>query len=231
MNKINSFGAQYKLAKNTWNADNFFKTYDMINNPYYPFVSQSPSSTAEQNVQSDPTVWGNSAIKNCPCGKVISHTQIAEGYATECGGCGTNANNYLDTTEIQDELDNYATQQSSIQKINNELGNLEPIDKKRAEREELDKKRLYKISTGQNVDEQFQSMYSTATTYGTIPMAPRKESYQVNQDLGRSYTMGARGDLIITAQGGIDYSDNVSSYIKGSGTFCSETNGGKKLRF
>lgn len=240
MSKINSFGAQYKLAKNTWNADNFFKTYDMINNPYYPFVSQSPSSTAEQNVQSDPTLWGNSAIKNCPCGKVISHTQIAEGYATECGGCGTNANNYHDTTEIQDHIDDYAIQQSTSQELNNELdnSNSNSIEKKRAEQDERVKKRLYITSTGQNVDnvdnvvdEQFQSMYSTATTYGKIPMAPRNESYQVNQGLGRSYTMGARGDPMITAQGGIDYSDNVSSYIKGSGTFCSETNGGKKLRF
>jgi hypothetical protein len=231
MNKINSFGAQYKLAKNTWNADNFFKTYDMINNPYYPFVSQSPPSTAEQNVHSDPTLWGNSAIKNCPCGKVLSHTQLAEGYATECAGCGTNPNNYHDTTEIQDHIDDYAIQQSRLQELNNELDNYDSIEKKRAEREELEKKRLYKISTGQNVDEEFESMYSTARTYGTIPMAPGYESYQVNQDLGTTYTIGARPDMTITRQGGIDYSDNASSYIKGSGTFCSETNGGKKLRF
>ena len=225
MNKINSFGAQYKLAKNTWNADNFFKTYDMINNPYYPFVSQSPPSMAEQTVQSNPTLWGSNKIKQCPCGKVITKSQIAEGYATECGECGTNANNYYNTSQIQDKIDNYATQQSTSQELNKELGNPESIDKKRADREELDKKRLYKTSTGQNANENFQSMYSTAMTYGTIPMAPGNNIYKVNQNLDTNYTLStfAGAEPTITSQGGIDYSS--------SGTYCQRTAGGTRLPF
>lgn len=229
MSKINSFGAQYKLAKNTWNAPNFEKTYAMINSPYYPFVSQSAVPSAGQAVESDPALWGSNKMKQCACGKVISQTQIAEGYSG-CGGCGTDANNYHDVDALNQNSSESVVQQSPPQDLNNESD--QDPERRRKKREELASQRLHRLHTNQlETTETFQPMYSNAMTYGTIPMAPGDESYQVNQNLGTNYTTGARPDMSITQQGGIDFSENASSYIKGSGTFCSDTNGGKKLRF
>jgi len=97
---INASGQNYSKLDNSWNDKKFMKTYDMVNNPTYPFVFGNPSEYGS-NTNPDPFFWGSDRNdKNCGC---VTSMKTSEGMCSSCGNCGnTNVTyNERDLSNVQ----------------------------------------------------------------------------------------------------------------------------------
>ena len=82
-------GANYSTLNNGWNANNFMKNYEQVNNPYFPFVYGNPDGYAT-NTNPNPFFWGQSpSPRYCSCGKSLLTHQLSEGMCSSCGGTGS----------------------------------------------------------------------------------------------------------------------------------------------